>query len=149
MFGTDTVNVDIDINDIIDDIPTDMLEEELLKRKKLAEEDPEKEKQQEYWRAKNLLYPINPDDYDLISNEAVTLANFDYSELIYELEHNGFRVLPKEDMRLIGDITMADIANYIRNEQNWKIRDFLCDLVGIPHTSNKETIIEGIKEFLI
>ena len=40
MFGISTVNIDIGIQDIIDNIPTDMLEEELSKRKKLIEEKP-------------------------------------------------------------------------------------------------------------
>jgi hypothetical protein len=148
MFGISTVDVDIDIQDIIDDIPTDMLEEELSKRKKLIEENPKKAQEKELFRAKNILYPIEPDDYDLISSEAVTLANFDSSEMIYELEHSGYRVLPKDDMRLIGERTISEIANHIRKSQNWRIRDFLCDLIGVQHTSSKETIIEGIKELV-
>ena len=100
------------------------------------------------FRAKNILYPIEPDDYDLVSSEAVTLANFDSSEMIYELEHSGYRVLPKDDMRLICEKSMSDIAEYVQKSQSWKIRDFLCDLIGVQHASSKETIIEGIKELV-
>ena len=145
MFGISTVNIDIDIQDIIDDIPTDMLEEELSKRKKLIEENPKKAQEKELFRAKNILYPIEPDDYDLVSSEAVTLANFDSSEMIYELEHSGYRVLPKDDMRLIGEKSMSDIAESIQKLQPWKLKDFLCDFLGISHLSNKEQIINELK----
>lgn len=140
-----TKDIDIDIKDIIDDIPTQMLEEELATRKKLEKSDPEKAKHNEKCRHKNILYPIDPEDYDLVSNEAVTLANFDSSEMIYELEHSGYRVLPKDDMRLIGEKSMSDIAEYIQKLQPWKLKDFLCDFLGISHLSNKEQIINELK----
>lgn len=141
-YYSDTRDIHIDLDKIMCDIPTEMLENELEERKALQESDPARAQKNEDYRSDTVDYEIDIRDYDLVDEEDVGLDNFDDSDLKYEIENRGYTVLHDD---LLPDYELGGIAQGLNYFQPWKLKDFLCDFLGISHLSNKEQIIDELK----
>ena len=138
-----TVDINIDTQDIIEKIPTSILEEELNDRKELQASDIKAAERAERSRTSNIEWEIDPDDYDLVDRDDITLADFDKDELIGYLEESGYEVYDYENSP---DTSLEGIIRYFENNQPYKLKEFLCDLCRISHLSSKEQIIKELSE---
>ena len=141
-YYSNTRDIHIDLDKIMRDIPTEMLEDELEERKALQERDPARAQRDEDYRSDTVDYEIDIRDYDLVDEEDVGLENFDDCDLKYEIENRGYAVLHDD---LLPDYGLGGIAQGLSYFQPWKLKDFLCDFLGISHLSNKEQIINELK----
>jgi len=138
-----TVNISIDAQEIIEKIPTSILEEELKDRKELQTSDIKAAERAERSRMSNIEYEIDPDDYDLVDRDNITLANFDDDEMIGYLEDAGYEVFDNDNCP---DTLLDGVIRYFENNQSYKLKEFLCDLCRISHLSSKEQIIKELME---
>ena len=138
-----TVDIDIDAQEIVEKIPTSILEEELKDRKELQASDVKEAERKEHWRTSNIEWEIDPDDYDLVDRDNITLADFDNDELIGYLEDAGYEVY---DYLNSPDTSLDGVIRYFENNQSYKLKEFLCDLCRISHLSSKEQIIKELME---
>ena len=136
-----TVDIDIDAQEIIEKIPTSILEEELKDRKELQASDIKAAERAEQRRFTNIEWEIDPDDYDLVDREDVKVSDFSEDELIGYLEDAGYEVYDYENSP---DTSLDGIIKYFENNQSYKLKDFLCDLCRISHLSSKEQIIKEL-----
>ena len=100
-YYSDTRDIHIDLNKIMRDIPTEILENELEERKALQESDPALAQKDEDYRSDTVDYEIDIMDYDLVDEEDVGLDNFDDSDLKYEIENRGTKQLTKNLIKII------------------------------------------------
>ena len=135
-------DINIDLDKIMCDIPTYMLEDELEERKALQERDPAQAERDESYRSSTVDYEIDIRDYDLIDEEDASLDTYDDVDLKQEIEHRGYTVLHDD---LLPDYGLGGIAQGLNQFQPWKLKDFLCDFLGISHLSSKEQIIDELK----
>ena len=142
-----TVTIDVDADEIIDKIPTKILEEELNKRKELIKTNPKSAELEEKWRCDVIGYDIDPDSYDLIEQENVSLNNFDDYELISYLESNGYSVY-ENGYYPTDNLPLESVAKFLQNSQKHKVKDFLCDLLCFSHMANNNEVINGLKNLL-
>ena len=138
-----TVDIDIDAQEIVEKIPTSILEEELKDRKELQASDAKAAKRAERNRTSNIEWEIDPDDYDLVDRDDITLTDFDEDELIGYLEESGYEVYDYENSP---DMSLNGVTKYFENNQPYKLKEFLCDLCRISHLSSKEQIIKELIE---
>lgn len=141
-YYSNTRDIHIDLDTIMCDIPTKMLEDELEERKALQENDPAQAEKAESYRSDTVDYEIDIRDYDLVDEEDVGLDNYDDCDLKHEIEHRGYTVLHDD---LLPDYGIGGFAQGLTYLQSWKLKDFLCDFLGISHLSNKEQIINELK----
>jgi len=137
------VDIDIDAQDIIEKIPTSILEEELKDRKELQASDIKAAERAERNRTSNIEWEIDPDDYDLVDRDDITLTDFDEDELIGYLEESGYEVYDYENSP---DMSLNGVTKYFENNQPYKLKEFLCDLCRISHLSSKKQIIKELME---
>ena len=138
-----TTDINIDAQEIAEKIPTSILEEELKDRKELQSSDVKAAERAERNRTSNIEWEIDPDDYDLIDKDEITLTNFDVDEMIGYLEDAGYEVFDKD---YCPDTALDGVIRYFENNQPYKLKEFLCDLCRISHLSSKEQIIKEIME---
>ena len=137
------MNIDIDAQEIVEKIPTSILEEEIKDRKELQSSNIKEAERQEHRRTTNIDWEIDPDDYDLVNKDDVVISYFSEDELINYLEDAGYEVCDYENSL---DISLDGIIRYFENNQSYKLKEFLCDLCGISHLSTKEQIIKELIE---
>ena len=135
-----TVDINIDAQEIIEKIPTSILEEELKDRKDLQASDGKAAERVERNRTSNIEWEIDPDDYDLVERDDIY---FDDDRLINYLEDNGYEVYDYENSP---DTSLDGVIRYFENNQPYKLKEFLCDLCQISHLSSKEQIIKELME---
>ena len=138
-----TVDIDIDAQEIVEKIPTSILEEELKDRKELQASDIKAAERAEQHRFVNIEWEIDPDDYDLVDRDDITVSDFNEDELIGYLEDAGYEVY---DYLNSPDTSLDGVIRYFENNQSYKLKEFLCDLCGISHLSSKEQIIKELSE---
>jgi len=138
-----TTDINIDAQEIAEKIPTSILEEELKDRKELQMSDIKVAERAERNRTSNIEYEIDPDDYDLVDRDDITLADFDNDKLIGYLEDAGYAVFDKDNCP---DTSLDGVIRYFENNQSYKLKEFLCDLCRISHLSTKEQIIKELME---
>ena len=138
-----TTDIDIDAQEIVEKIPTSILEEELKDRKKLQASDIKAAERAERNRTSNIEWEIDPDDYDLVDRDDITVSNFSEDELIGYLEDAGYEVY---DYLNSPDTSLDGVIRYFENEQPHKLKEFLCDLCRISYLSSKEQIIKELIE---
>lgn len=138
-----TVDINIDAQEIIEKIPTSILEEELKDRKELQVSDIKAAERVERNRTSNIEWEIDPDDYDLVERDDISPADFDDDRLINYLEDNGYEVYDYENSP---DTSLDGVIRYFENNQPYKLKEFLCDLCRISHLSSKEQIIKELME---
>ena len=138
-----TVNIDIDAREIVEKIPTSILEEELKNRKELQISDTKNAERKEQHRFNNIEWEIDPEDYDLIDKNKITVSDFSDDELIGYLEDAGYEVYDYENSP---DTSLDSVIRYFENNQSYKLKEFLCDLCRISHLSSKEQIIKELME---
>lgn len=136
--------ISIDLYKLMRDIPTEMLEDELEERKALQASSPKEAEKKEKYRSDTVDYEIDISDYDLVDKEDVCLTNYDDVDLKQEIEHRGYTILHDDDL-LYHEYGVDGIAQGLNYFQPWKLKDFLCDFLGISHLSNKEQIIDELK----
>ena len=141
-YYSNTRDIHIDLDEIMRDIPTEMLEDELEERKSLQKSNPARAEKDESYRSDTVDYEIDIRDYDLVDEEEVGLDNYNNCDLKQEIEHRGYIVLHDD---LLLDYGLGGIAQGLNYLQPWKLKDFLCDFLGISHLSNKEQIINELK----
>ena len=137
------VDINIDAQEIIEKIPTSILEEELKDRKELQASDIKAAERAELNRTSNIEWEIDPDDYDLVERDDISPADFDDDRLINYLEDNGYEVYDYENSP---DTSLDSVIRYFENNQPYKLKEFLCDLCRISHLSSKEQIIKELME---
>ena len=138
-----TVDINIDAQEIIEKIPTSILEEELKDRKELQVSDIKAAERAEQNRTSNIEWEIDPDDYDLVNSDDISPTDFDDDILINYLEDNGYEVYDYENSP---DTSLDGVIRYFENNQPYKLKEFLCDLCRISHLSSKEQIIKELME---
>ena len=138
-----TVDINIDAQEIIEKVPTSILEEELKDRKELQVSDIKAAERAERNRTSNIEWEIDPDDYDLVERDDISPADFDDDRLINYLEDNGYEVYDYENSP---DTSLDGVIRYFENNQPYKLKEFLCDLCRISHLSSKEQIIKELME---
>lgn len=138
-----TVDIDIDAQEIAEKIPTSILEEEIKDRKELQVSDIKAAERAERNRTSNIEWEIDPDGYDLVDRDDITLADFNDNELIGYLEDFGYEVY---DYKNSLDTSLDGVIRYFENNQPYKLKEFLCDLCRISHLSSKEQIIKELME---
>lgn len=138
-----TVDINIDAQEIIEKIPTSILEEELKDRKELQASDSKAAEREERNRTSNIEWEIDPDDYDLVERDDITPTDFDDDRLINYLEDHGYEVYDYENSP---DTSLDSVIRYFENNQPYKLKEFLCDLCRISHLSSKEQIIKELME---
>lgn len=136
--------ISIDLDKLMCDIPTYMLEEELEERRDLQKNNPERAEKKEKLRSDTVDYEIDIRDYDLVDEEDLCLTNYDDVDLKQEIEHRGYTVLPDDDL-LYHEYGVDGIAQGLTYLQPWRLKDFICDFLGISRLSNKEQIIDELK----
>ena len=139
------VDISISSSDIIDKIPTTILEKELKERKELQVADIKQAEREERWRSEDFDIEIDPEDYGLVDEEAITLENFDDSDMIYELITHGYEIF---DKNAVYPVKLNNVSNYIQDLSSYKFKEFMCDVCGLSHLATKEEIINGIKNRL-
>jgi len=138
-----TVDIDIDALEIVEKIPTSILEEELKDRKELQSSDIKAAERAEQHRFANIEWEIDPDDYDLVDKDDITVSDFNEDELIEYLEEKGYEVYDYENSP---GTSLDGVIRYFENNQSYKIKEFLCDLCRLSHLSSKEQIIKELME---
>ena len=138
-----TVDINIDAQEIIEKIPTSILEEELKDRKELQVSDIKAAERVERNRTSNIEWEIDPDDYDLVERDDISPTDFDDDRLINYLEDHGYEVYDYENSP---DTSLDGVIRYFENNQPYKLKEFLCDLCRISHLSSKEQIIKELME---
>ena len=138
-----TVDINIDAQEIIEKIPTSILEEELKDRKELQVSDSKAAERAERNRTSNIELEIDPDDYDLVERDDISPTDFDDDRFINYLEDNGYEVYDYENSP---DTSLDGVIRYFENNQSYKLKEFLCDLCRISHLSSKEQIIKELME---
>lgn len=138
-----TVDIDIDAQEIIEKIPTSILEKELKDRKELQSLDIKAAERAEQHRFANIEWEIDPDDYDLVDKDDITVSDFSEDELIGYLEDAGYEVFDKDNCP---DTSLDAVIRYFENNQSYKLKEFLCDLCRLSHLSSKEQIIKELTE---
>ena len=138
-----TVDIDIDAQEIVEKIPTSILEEELKDRKELQASDVKAAERAERNRTSNIELEIDPDDYDLVDRDNITVSDFSKDELIGYLENAGYEVYDCENSP---DTSLDGVIRYFENNQSYKLKEFLCNLCRISYLSSKEQIIKELLE---
>ena len=138
-----TVDINIDAQKIVEKIPTSILEEELKDRKELHTLDIKAAERAERNRTSNIEWEIDPDDYDLVDRDDITLADFDEDKLIGYLEESGYEVYDYENSP---DTSLEGVIRCFENNQPYKLKEFLCDLCQISHLSSKDQVIKELME---
>lgn len=138
-----TVDIDIDAQEIVEKIPTSILEEELKDRKELQASDIKAAERAEQHRFDNIEWEIDPDYYDLVDRDNITVSDFSEDELIGYLENAGYEVY---DYLNSPDTSLDSVIRYFENNQSYKLKEFLCNLCRISHLSSKEQIIKELSE---
>ena len=138
-----TVDINIDAQEIIEKIPTSILEEELKDRKDLQASNSKAAEREERNRTYNIELEIDPDDYDFVERDDISPTDFDDDRLINYLEDNGYEVYDYENSP---DTSLDGVIRYFENNQPYKLKEFLCDLCRISHLSSKEQIIKELME---
>ena len=136
-----TIDINIDAQEIIEKIPTSILEEELKDRKELQASDIKAAERAERNRTSNIELEIDPDDYDLVDRDDITVSDFSEDELIGYLENAGYEVYDYENSP---DTSLDGVIRYFENNQPYKLKEFLCDLCRLSHLSSKEQIIKEL-----
>ena len=138
-------NVDItcDVDEVIGQIPTSALENELEERKGLQKKDVKECARQERYRTWEIEISINPEDYNLVDVEDVEVSDFEDQQIIDYLECAGYCVFKKG---VVNTSDMDGVKLYLDELSNWKFREAICDLLGLSHRASKDDIINKLKE---
>ena len=140
-----TVDISISSSDIIDKIPTTILEEELKERKELQVADIKQAEREERWRSEDFDIEIDPEDYGLINEEDVSLDGFEDNQLISKLTNRGYEVFGENEGY---PVQLDNVSKYIQDLSSYKFKEFMCDVCGLSHLATKEEIINEIKNRL-
>lgn len=142
-FQTDAIDIRVLGEDVISDISTKRLEVELEDRKELEEFEPEEFKKQEKYRDGTSLVTIDLDDYGLICKDDVEPNFFSDTDLIHYLEtQKGYAVFSK------GSVGMSDADNvctYLMDLPKYKLKEFMCDTLGLSHFATVDDILNELK----
>ena len=139
----ETVDINIDAQEIVEKIPTSILEEELKNRKELQASDIKAAERAEQHRFNNIEWEIDPEDYDLVDKDNITVSDFSEDEIIGYLEDAGYEVYDYENSP---NISLDSVIRYFENNQSYKLKEFLCNLCRISYLSSKEQIIKELME---
>lgn len=136
-----TVTVYADVDEIINQISTTSLEEELNRRKKLQVSDIKLATREESIRSSEVSIEIDPYDYDLVNQEDIRVSDFSKMELIEYLKSLGYNVYGDE----LSLSLLEKLAQDLQDVQPYKLKDFLCDLFELSHMASKEDIINEMR----
>lgn len=144
-FWGDTVTVTIDAEEIIDKIPSKILDKEYKERKELQRLDPKQAEKEERWRNSDIDVEINLDEYNLVEKDKIQLNDFNNFEIIDYLEDSGYSVFENS---AVSKSECSGMSDYIHDAPKWKFKEILCDTLGLSHLATKEEIINEIKNRL-
>ena len=139
------VDISISSSDIIDKIPTTILEKELKARKELQVADIKQAEREERRRSEDFDIEIDPEDYGLIDEEDASLDGFEDNQLISELTKHGYEVFGKDEAY---PVKLDCVSRHIQDLSSYKFKEFMCDVCGLSHLATKEEIINEIKNRL-
>lgn len=139
------VDIGISSSDIVDKIPTSILEEELKERKELQVADIKQAEREERWRSDDFDIEIDPESYGLIDEEDVSLDGFEDYQLINKLTDHGYEIFDKD---AVYPVKLDNVSKYIQELSSYKFKGFMCDICGLSHLATNEEIINEIKNRL-
>lgn len=136
------IDVEFDVKDVIEDIPTKSLVEELSERLDDIENGDVTYNKKERHRSTTLSVPIDPDDYGLVDRDEISASDVGENEMISALECRGYVVNVKES-----DIIDIDGLDYkaIQSLPKWKIRELFCNLCGVSHLTSTEDLLNELR----
>lgn len=139
------VDIGISSSDIVDKIPTSILEEELKERKELQVTDIKQAEREERWRSEDFDIEIDPETYGLIDEEDVSLDGFEDYQLISQLADHGYEIFDKD---AVYPVKLDNVSKYLQELSSYKFKGFMCDICGLSHLATNEEIINEIKNRL-
>lgn len=141
---TENIAVYVDVDDVLDQISFNKIEEEYERLLELRENDRSAfDIDEKYNRNDSQVeIEVDPDEFDLVSQNDVSIDDFELNEIIDAVENSGYTVV-RNTYDAWSDY---GIANYLNDLPKWKLRGILCDLLGVNHLVSNEEIINGLKE---
>jgi len=140
---SDTADITVAGEEVINDISTKALELELEDRKELQRTDPEEFKKQERNRDGLATVTIELDDYNLINKDDVDPDFFADEDLIEFLEtHRSYAVFYKG---AVGTSDADSVCTYLMDLPKYKLKEFMCDTLGLNHFATTDDIINELK----
>ena len=136
----DTQDIDIEVSDVLGQIPTEDLELELEVRNQEKEEDPERFKHNEAMRHNILTISIDPESYDLVKRDDISISDFNDKEIKEYLQRQGYTVL-RSNYGSDNDT----VVRFLQDLTNYRYYETMCDVFGVPHTTSKEALVELFK----
>lgn len=142
-FASDTVDITINCKDVLTDIKTKTLEEELEYRKELKQQDQKEYDRLERYRDNESTISVKLDDYGLLIAEDLTPDYFADHDLIEFLEtHRNYAVFYKGT---VGTSDADSVYTYLTDLPKWKLKEFMCDTLGLNHFATTEDILNELK----
>ena len=146
-YQTDAIDIRVSGEDVISDISTKRLEIELEDRKELEHDDPEEFKKQERYRDGTALVTIDLDDYCLIRKDDVEPNFFSDIILIHYLETcKNYAVFSKGS---VGTSDADSVCTYLMDLPKYKLKEFMCDTLGLNHFATVDDILSELKNKLV
>lgn len=139
----DAVDITVDPADCIGHLSTKLLEKELIDRMDEKINDPKKFIKDENKRGGEFSILIDPDEYDLIDKDDVSISDFTEEQIVDHLERNSKEYTIVSRTETFGSID--NVIRYLQNLPKYKMRDFLCDVLSITRRSSDEDIIKELK----
>ncbi len=140
---TDAIDIRVSGEDVISDISTKRLEVELEDRKELERSEPEEFKKLERYRNGTALVTIDLDDYGLICKDDVEPNFFSDTDLIHYLEtQKSYAVFSKGS---VGTSNGDSVYTYLMDLPKYKLKDFMCDTLGLNHFATVDDILNELK----
>lgn len=141
---TDNITVYADVDDVLDQISFDKIEEEYEKRLELKETDRKAFDIDEKYNKDDsqVEIEVDPDEYDLVAQDNVSIDDFDFEEVYNYLEDAGYVILEKGAF----PADMMAMSSYIGDLSNWKFKEMLCDICGLSHLATKDDILKAVAE---
>ena len=138
----DSVYVTVSPTDCIPHISTNVLEKELTERLEDKISDPENFNKEERERGGEFSVAIDPEDYNLIDKDDITLEDFTANQIIDHIERKEkVAVVPRNET--FGCID--NVVSYLQNLPKYKFRDFMCDVLELSRLSSNEEITNTLK----
>ena len=139
----DSVDITVSPTDCIPHISTKVLEKELTERLESKISDPENFNKEERKRGGEFSVAIDPEDYDWIDKDDVTLEDFTANQIIDHLERKE-KVTVVSRNETFG--CMDNVVSYLQNLPKYKFRDFMCDVLELSQRASNEEISNALKE---
>ena len=136
-----TATIQADVDEVLDKISSERIAKEHNKRVEEELANPEDFKKNERYRDYHEIdIEIDPDDYDLMYQDDEELDDFPEDAIVEYLVNRGYTVLKKYAF----PVDLSKTSTYINDLEPWKFKDVMCDILGLSHLADKETILKEL-----